>query len=147
MRKVFCLLSLILCGTFCFAKSVWVSKETKLLDSPDKKSKKTFTVYYGTELIVLEEEGEYLQVQVAGKTKQSGWINKSQTSKRKLVTSSSANADEIALAGKGFNAEVEGLYSKVNNTDFSVVDTIEGFVSDTDSLLEFMADGRLQGAE
>lgn len=144
MRKVLFFMALALCSACCFAKSVWVSKETKLLDSPDKKGKKTFTVYYGTELIVLEENGEYLQVSVAGKNKQSGWINKRQTSNRKLVTSSSANADEIALAGKGFNAEVEGLYTQNTNADFSKVDLIESYETDNDTLLEFLSEGSLK---
>ncbi len=147
MRKVICLFTLLLCGTFCFAKSVWVSKETKLLDSPSKKAKKTITVYYGTELIVLGSDGDFLQVKVAGKERQTGWIKQSQTSSRKLQTTSSANADEIALAGKGFNAEVEGLYAQNTNADFSPVDKIESFESDSDELDEFMSEGNLQEAE
>lgn len=153
MKKTLSIIAMLMIGTCAFAESVWVKvKSTKILDRESSRGKKVALVEYGTELEVIEKSGEFLKVRAASNenlpsSDWEGWISKKDASTRKLVTSSSANAKEVALAGRGLNAEVEGLYSQEKNIDFTVVDEIEKItVKDTD-LSDFIRDGNLKEAE
>lgn len=144
---------MLMIGNCAFAESVWVKvKSAKILDRDSSRGKKVALVDYGTELEVIEKSDEFLKVRISDKGGQTpstweGWISKKDASIRKLVSSSSANAKEIALAGRGLNAEVEGLYSQEKNIDFTVVDEIEKITIEPSDLYEFIEEGNLREAE
>jgi hypothetical protein len=55
------------------------------------------------------------------------------------------NSDEVALAGKGFNPEVESAYrAKHPEMDFAQVDKIEGFKVEPAALQVFIKEGDLK---
>lgn len=153
MKKILSIISMLLLGSCLFAESVWVKvKSTKVFDRDSSRGKKIALISYGTELEVLGKSGKYLKITIADNGEQEtvswvGWVESKNTSSRVLKTSSSANAKEIALAGKGFNAEVEGLYEQETGLDFSRVDAIESIIIDIDELTDFIEEGNLKGAE
>ncbi|GAB7028202.1 hypothetical protein [Geotalea toluenoxydans] len=55
-----------------------------------------------------------------------------------------ASKDEVSLAGKGFNPQVEASYKGSHpEADFRTVDTIEGFKVSSENLGEFLKNGGL----
>ena len=58
-----------------------------------------------------------------------------------------ATTDEIALAGKGFNQQVEDEYKSSRKIDFTPVDRMEQRRESRDALLGFVKQGGLGGAE
>lgn len=68
---------------------------------------------YGDRVQVREEKGSWIRVSVPG-SRAGGWIHASALTTKKIViragtkdVSLAASADELALAGKGFNKQVE----------------------------------------
>jgi hypothetical protein len=105
---------------------------------------------YGTEVKILNVNEKWVEVQSVS-PEVSGWIQTANlTSKRITATSSttSASAKEIALAGKGFNEEVENTYKSENtNLDYSPVDEMEKLVIPDELLKNFIDEGRLNSGE
>ena len=55
-----------------------------------------------------------------------------------------ASSDEIALAGKGFNEQVEGEFKKKNpNIDFKQIDRMEKIVVSQNNMQQFLKSGGL----
>ena len=110
----------------------------------------TATVKYADEVKVLAVDGDWVQVRTTAGNK-TGWIKKaSLTSKRISAsgTGTSASAQEIALAGKGFSPEVESEYKKGGGKiNYAAVDEMEKIsISDKD-LLAFINEGKLSKGE
>lgn len=110
------------------------------------------TVRYNDVLEVITQKGDWYQVKFKGVQ---GCIHKSAIEKKsvslsKLILSptksekQAATGDEVALAGKGFNPEVEAAYKKKNpKLNFQVVDRIETYRVSENKLREFIAGGKL----
>jgi hypothetical protein len=81
----------------------------------------------------------------------SGYIHASAVTAKKASVSSegtggSATAEEVTLAGKGFNAQVEKSYAEKNGeANFSAVNAMERRSVSEDSLFEFLRAGGLMG--
>lgn len=152
MRKNFALLILCVAGTLCFAaklpKKMYVAVENaQLKDGTSFFAKSISDLKYASVVIPLEEKGKYLKVtdSLSNKT---GWIASSALSKRKITASAfKATADEMALAGKGFTAEIENAYKKNNKADFKSVDFIESFPFDKTKFYDFLIEGKLNGVQ
>lgn len=106
------------------------------------------TVRYRDMVTVLGKKGDWYKVRFKGTE---GYIHKSGLEEKSIGLGSlagrgsgGATSDEVALAGKGFNPQVEASYKKSHpNLDFGKVDWIEqGPVVDED-LKQFIAEGRL----
>ena len=152
MKKIFAILILIFCVFGLFAKSepkMYVSVEEAILkEKPSFFSKSTNSVFYGEEVIVLDTKGSWKKVQLTGNSSVFGWISESSLTKKKILVSESkvtASADEIALAGKGFNAEIEAEYKKQASLNYDAVDKLETNLISFDRVLDFMAAGKLEG--
>ena len=83
-----------------------------------------------------------------------GWLHESALSKKPIAmragTSDAAtgvSSDEIALAGKGFNQEVENKLRADGTLDFVWVDRMLAFEVTADQILEFREQGHLPGGE
>jgi hypothetical protein len=84
---------------------------------------------------------------------QKGWIHKSSLTSAKFnlrtifvgTSSPSATHDEVALAGKGFTPEVEGGYKESHpEMNYALVDQIETYDVESDSLYDFIMRGGLR---
>lgn len=87
------------------------------------------TVAYGTQVEVLRTQGDWMQVKGPGGQ---GWMHKSALTTKKLTMASGSgtvksgvSSGELALAGKGFDAQVEAEYRKQAKADFAAVDRLE----------------------
>lgn len=108
---------------------------------------------YGASLQVTQTKGDWMQVKSA--QGQTGWMHKSAlTTKRISLASGSAtgksgaSSDELALAGKGFSAEVEKEYRQTNQKlNFAAVDQLEKQKVDPAEMEAFLAAGGLKAAE
>lgn len=148
--KKFLLTCLILASaTFCFgASKMYIkSQNAELLEKASSFAKAVSTVEFGDEVTVTDEDKDWSFVESKENPAAKGWIKTVNLSKRKLTTKSSANAKEIALAGKGFSAEVENLYANSEDGNFEAVNKVEMATVDKDVLLSFILEGELQGAD
>lgn len=97
-------------------------------------------------LTVTGKSGDWYKVTFKGVN---GCVHKSAIEQKSfklgnLVGSSGASKDEVSLAGKGFNPQVEASYKGSHpEADFRTVDTIEGFKVSNESLGEFLKNGGL----
>ena len=122
------------------AVTVWAATQTKsiqvrtgqLRQRPSFLGPVTASVDYGTRVTVAAQRGSWIQVDDG--RGHSGWIHESALSDEKIVMNAGeadarpgASGDELALAGKGFNSEVEAEFrSKNRDVDFTWVDWMEG---------------------
>lgn len=154
MKKLLILIAMLVCSFACFAQSKMYVKNDgnsalSLRSEPKMFAKSKVKVAVGTEVNILETsaDGKWVYVEVAVRKNQKGWTQKNLLSQRKPSTKSSASAKELALAGKGFNSEVEALYAQSGNGNFDSVDLIESFSVDEDSVFIFLSDGKLKGGQ
>lgn len=116
--------------------------------SPSYMSQTIGNLKYGDRVSVAGEQGNWYQIAAPA-----GWIPKSAATSRKVAVDSDkryaaagVKHDEAALAGKGFNPQVEGEYKK-NNANlvgaFAEVDRVETFTASEASLKQFIASGHL----
>jgi len=152
MKKIIFYLVFIVCGTLAFAaatKKMYVAvKTTALKTGTTLFAKKTATVSYGDEVTVLETKGKWSLVSVNSNSSKKGWISTSALSKRKIIASGSkvsTNADELALAGKGFNSGIEAEYKKDGKVNYDAVDDMEAQIVTDDDIIPFINEGELTG--
>jgi len=100
---------------------------------------------YGARVTVISVNGRFVQVRSAANSSLTGWTAAANLSTRQVVagTGSTATASEVALAGKGFNQEVEQSYRNQTNLNYADVDITESFVINENGLRQFLEQGRL----
>ena len=103
------------------------------------------TINYGDTVSVIRVDGRFVEVRSAANSSLTGWTATANLSTRQVIagTSSTATAKEVALAGKGFNAEVESSYKEHQNLNYSDVDKVESITVDEAALKRFLEEGRL----
>jgi len=101
------------------------------------------TIKYGDTVTIVRVDGRFVEVRSASNI--TGWTATANLSARQVVagTSSTATAKEVALAGKGFNAEVESSYRENQNLNYADVDRVESISVDEAALRRFLEEGRL----
>ena len=107
-------------------------------------------LYYGDRVYVMEEKGSWLRVGMSAGAAE-GWIHASALTPKKIVlqagakdVEAAASGDELALAGKGFNQQVESEFRAKNpNLDFSWVDEMERYVVSEKQMKQFLKEGSL----
>jgi hypothetical protein len=108
---------------------------------------------YGDRLQVIEQQGDWSKATTpAGQT---GWVHRSALTKKKIVmkagdqdAQTAASGDELALAGKGFNSDVEADFKAKNRQiDFTWVDKMEKIKVTPESMQQFLKDGGIQPSE
>jgi hypothetical protein len=108
------------------------------------------TLSYGDPVSVLQEYRKWVRIRSSEPPVISGWVAAaSLTTKRIIVSASStsATANEIALAGKGFNQEVENAYKQSGALDYSAIDAMEAVQIPNGQLLSFLQEGHLARGE
>ena len=125
--------------------TAWVSvKSTALKSSTWFFAGTKGTLDLGAQVTVLQVNGNNAEVRSDTNTALSGWTSVSNLSARRIVSSgSSASASEVALAGKGFNQEVEDAYKTGGSLNYADVDRTEALRVSQEELFQFVTDGHL----
>ena len=103
------------------------------------------TLNYGDRVTVLRISGKFAEVRSAANSSLTGWTATANLSARQIVSgnTSTASAREVALAGKGFNQEVEDAYKTKGNLNYADVDRVEAITVNENDLRVFLQEGRL----
>ncbi len=154
-RWVFSILCLLLLGILLVnaaassqkAMSVQV-KESQLRATPSHLGKIVARVSYGDRVTVIGEQGDWKKVSLNRKAQ--GWIHNSALTSKQIALragssgGSSVSGGEIALAGKGFNKEVEAQYRQNNkNLDYTWINRMETYKVSPRQMDDFIRVGRL----
>ena len=153
MKKliVFFLLILVItgfaAGQIARGQNAWVSaRSVALKSSTGFFASNRGTVSYGDQVSVLQVSGRWAEVRTARTPAVTGWISTANLSSRRIVPSPStggATASELALAGKGFDRDIENAYRAEGNLNYADVDRTEAIRVSQDELLRFITEGRL----
>ena len=131
--------------------TAWVSAKTVTLKSSTWFfASNRGTVSYGDEVSILQVSGNWAEVRSTGNASVSGWMSSGNLSAKRVIAasgSSSASASEVALAGKGFNQEVENTYKAGGNLNYADVDRTEAIAVSQEDLYRFVTEGRLAAGE
>ena len=148
-RKLAMVLTLALClgGALALAAKVMnVSvRDGQVRETPSFLGKIVGKAAYGQAVDVAEEQGDWARVTLPGGV--AGWMHLSSltVAKRSLsggtAASDSVSGKEMALAGKGFSAEVEADYRRSHGGDFTAIDAMERVSYDPATLLAFLSQG------
>lgn len=129
-------------------------KSGHLRDTPSFLGRIVSSLSYGDRVDFFEEKNSWSHVGVPG-TQIRGWIHATALTSKKIILSAgtedvekAANSDELALAGKGFNRQVEEEFKLKNrHIDYHWVDKMEHFVASQDQIKRFVKDGALSHPE
>ena len=125
-------------------------QDGKLRADPSFLGKVVGSVAYGDQVTVVKQQIPWFYVSAPG-GKLIGWIHQSALSEKEIVlragsadVSKTASQKEVALAGKGFNADVEKEFKSRNpKLSFEWVDRMEKYVVSDDDVRRFIKDGAL----
>jgi uncharacterized protein YgiM (DUF1202 family) len=150
-RSLFLILALVV-GTAAGAALLRMSVQVRtgqLRATPSYLGNVAATVSYGDRLTVVERQGAWVHVKdTRGHT---GWIHESALTAKRVVLRSgdadvaaSASGDEVALAGKGFNEQVEREFKTQNaSVDYTWVDRMEAMVVTPEQIAAFLTEGEV----
>jgi uncharacterized protein YgiM (DUF1202 family) len=156
-RRIVVVLLLSLAAVAAFAadqpqeRSVIV-KVTPVRDKPSFTGKIIGQLAYTDRVQILDMSAgsSWMKVRLAS-TRVEGWVHVSALAKddKQVVKAGStqvamgASGSEVALAGKGFNEEVEGEYRKNKTLNYTAVDDMEHYPIDPNRLSGFITQGGL----
>ena len=122
-------------------------RKADIRETPSYLGKVFTSVAYGDKVTVQSESGAWFQVSASG---QSGWIHHSALTRKNIVMKSgegaqtAASSGEMALAGKGFNSDVEAQFKAGHkDIDFTWVDKMEKIKIPAGDIREFAREGHL----
>jgi SH3-like domain-containing protein len=126
-------------------------KKCQLRNKPSFLGKVVADLNYGARVTVEQEQDSWLNI--SPESGMGGWVHSSALSEKKIIldpssreVTGSASHDEIALAGKGFNEQVEKQFKKENsNIDFSWIDKMELIVVEPEEIHTFLQEGEVEG--
>ena len=130
-------------------------KEAPVRQSANFLGKILKTLPYGETVTVLEQQESWLRV-LFGDPAVEGWMHASALSKKAITlktesgqvsltpSSGAAPADDVVLAGKGFNEMEEEFKAGHAAANFAVVDRMELVVVSQKQMQKFVDDGKLQ---
>ncbi len=124
-------------------------KRAQVRTSSSFLGKVLYTLEYTDQVEVLDSRAGWYQVK-SNKHNSAGWLHGSAlTSKRLILNKNASDIDmkasgsEVALAGKGFNSQVEESYKTKNSVDYTWIDKMEEIEISTDDLLVFIQERNL----
>lgn len=128
-------------------------RTSKLRERPSFLGTPVSEVSYGTQVTVSSRQGPWVKV-TTGRG-QTGWLHQSALSEKDLAmvsgqveAATGASGEEIALAGKGFNDQVEREFREQNqDLNFDTVDRMEKIVVTPQQAAAFLAAGQVTPAE
>ena len=125
-------------------------KRGEIRGAPSFLGKIVARLSYGDRVEKLSRQGDWMRVSLPGHSKQ-GWIHESALTAKKIVLTpgeadvqQAATSDEIALAGKGFNQQVENEFKAQHpGIDYTWIDKMEQMVVSQDEMMAFLETGGL----
>jgi SH3-like domain-containing protein len=100
----------------------------------------------GEAVTVLREQNRWAEVRSSGNL--SGWVAAASLSSRRIIAPGrQISAREVAMAGKGFSAELEAEYRLESRLDYSLIDSMEAEWISRETLPRFLREGRLAGGD
>jgi hypothetical protein len=125
-------------------------QDGKLRADPSFLGKILGSVAYGDSVTVIKQQDPWVYVSAKG-GRLSGWIHNSALSEKEIIlragsadVAKTASQKEVALAGKGFNADVEKEFKSRNpKLNFEWVDRMEKFIVSDDEIRKFIQEGAL----
>jgi hypothetical protein len=159
MRKVHMCIAVCLLAAAGFAfgadaKQMSVTvKETQLRATPTYLGKLLGVLKYGARVTVLDQPAnapkDWLKVK-GPDGKLQGWVNVSALTAKEIAlkagteqASQTTSSGDVALAGKGFNADVEAQYKQDQKLDYTVVDRMEKLNATYEEVSTFVTTGGL----
>ena len=117
--------------------------------TPSPLGRVVVTLQHADRVEIIGKQTGWLNVRGPGG--QTGWVNESALTKSKVVlkagaadVSRTASGEELALAGKGFNSDVEADFkSRNSNIDFTWIDRMEKIVVSDQEVAGFLKEGGL----
>lgn len=132
-------------------KLMWVQvRGGQVRSTPSFLGKIVARLSYGDQVEMLDKNDSWARVMLVG-TDLEGWIHTSALTKKKLVLKpgakdikQAASGDELALAGKGFNAQIEKEFKTKNRyVDYTWVDRMEKINISQEQIQQFLEEGGL----
>ncbi|MDR1279006.1 MAG: hypothetical protein LBK02_09650 [Treponema sp.] len=123
-------------------------KTVELKDSTGFFGRTVAVMNLGDAVTVLRVNGKWMEVRSAGDPNLSGWIAAANLSSKRVTSSGrSVSGGELALAGKGFSAEIETQYRQGERLDYTAIDRMESQNVPPRELLQFLNEGQLSSGE
>lgn len=124
-------------------------KEAQLRESPSFLGKITANLKYGDRVTVIEEQLGWWKVQ--GSPEQAGWLHSTALTPKKIVlqagadVSTSASGEDVVVAGKGFNQQVETTYRNAYPAlGYRWIDEMEKQRATAEEVAKFLQEGALK---
>jgi uncharacterized protein YgiM (DUF1202 family) len=123
-------------------------RKTNLRATPKLWAKSLGSLQYGDSVHMLGAEAGWVKVKTKGKE---GFVHASALTQRQIVLSGKAapqtvSRDQVVLAGKGFNSQVEKQLAAGNtHLNFAAVNEIEKMKVSPSDLAAFIRNGKLNG--
>lgn len=122
-------------------------KSGKVRSRPSFLGKIIATLSYGDRVEIIREKGEWVLAQASGSPQ--GWVHISALTDDFVALSSGsadvesvASGDELALAGKGFNSDVEAEFKNRNkDIDFTWINKMEKIIISPEQMEGFLKTG------
>jgi len=126
---------------------------TQLRSRPSFLGSTVADVGYGAQMTIKSKRGPW--VEVTAPDGESGWLHESALSEDEVAmvsgtidANTGASSEEIALAGKGFNDQVENEYKKKHgDLDYTWVDLMEKMVITPEQAEVFLINGQVEPQE
>ena len=124
-------------------------KEGELRATPSFLGQIVARVAYGDRVTVIEDRGTWKKVSLRGGKQ--GWMHTSALTTKRIALKAGqtdvrtgASQNEVALAGKGFNEQVESSFRKENkNLDYTWINRMETFKVSPDQMRNFLNQGNV----
>jgi hypothetical protein len=106
------------------------------------------TLNYGDRVTVIQVSGNFVEVRSVNSSI-TGWTASANMSIRQIVSgnTSTLSARETALAGKGFNQEIEDAYKTKGALNYADVDRVEAITVTEAGLKDFLEKGHLSAGD
>ena len=139
----------VVCVAVLFAQTLFVKVQTTYVrKEPKFYSPAVATLQAGESVTQIASEGGWFKVRTAKGVE--GWLHSSAVQTGKFAVAAvdqslktRATAEEVALAGKGFNKQVEEEYKSRKGVSFAEVDRMLKIKVSPDELRRFLMEGRL----
>jgi len=125
-------------------------KKGQLRTTPSFLGKIVAELNYAEQVAVLEKTEAWIKVRSSAKNAE-GWLHSSALTSKKIIlkpgaadVAQAASSSELALAGKGFNEQVEGEFKTKNpQLDYAWINQMEQMVVSQNQIEQFLIDGKL----
>jgi hypothetical protein len=123
-------------------------KDGQVRTTPSFLGKVVANLHYGDQVTALNTSGAWTEISLGSVH---GWMHGSALTSDKISLQSggknaplAASNDELALAGKGFNEQVEAAFKAKNpNLNYTVVNRMESVNVSADEMQRFLSEGGL----